>query len=110
MVVASSFDEESYVEKRRSPRFNIRLPAHIVRAGANAIAQDGETVNLSAAGVLFSDPGVPVEIGQTVEYYIQFPATNGSGGAKIHCLGKIVRRDEQNNAIAATLERYEFVR
>jgi hypothetical protein len=86
------------------------LPVHIVRAGSTRIAHQGETYNVSAAGVLVTDPGTPIEIGQPVEYFIDLPTGRANGDVRIHCLGKVVRKDPQNQAIAATLERYEFVR
>lgn len=98
------------MEQRRSRRFNLKLPVHIVRAGSLRIAHEGETYNVSAAGVLVSDPGAHVEIGQPVEYYIDLPPNQNGKDVRIHCLGKVVRKDEKTQAIAATLERYEFVR
>jgi hypothetical protein len=98
------------VEQRRSRRFNLKLPVHIVRAGSLRIAHQGETYNVSAGGVLVSDPGTPVEIGQPVEYFIDLPTGRSEGDVRIRCLGKVVRKDEKNQAIAATLERYEFIR
>jgi hypothetical protein len=60
--------------------------------------------------VLVTDPGSALEIGQPVEYYLDLPGWQGNNGVRIHCLGKVVRRDDSQQAIAATLERYEFVR
>jgi len=66
-----------------------------------------ETKNLSSTGVLFRTRLV-VELGQHVEYLITLPAS-GTGDVRIRCVGKVIR--QANDAeVAATLERYEFVR
>ena len=70
----------------------------------------GETQNVSSGGVLFSDPSEPMEIGQPVEYMISLPSGHNMGEIRLRCMGKVVRHDEGHNAVAVTLERYEFVR
>ena len=83
----------------------------LVRAGSRRLSRFGETRNLSSAGVLFTDPVEPIEIGQPIEYMISLPTGNRSYGAvRLRCMGKVVRRDEDQRVLAATLERYEFVR
>jgi hypothetical protein len=78
----------------------------------------GETENLSSGGVLFISKE-ELKIGDRIEYLITFPAGSGNnGGVKLHCVGKVIRQCEQEGdsaaeeprAIAATLERYQFVR
>ena len=67
-----------------------------------------ETKNLSSNGVLFvADIDVPV--GTTIEYFITLPVAEKQRKVRIRCMGKVVRRDG-DNGVAATLERYEFVR
>jgi hypothetical protein len=45
-----------------------------------------------------------------VEYMITLPGTPENGDkVRLHCLGKVVRFAQQTG-VAATLERYEFVR
>ena len=83
----------------------------LVRAGSRRISRFGETRNLSSAGVLFTDPVEPIEIGQPIEYMISLPTGNRSfGEVRLRCMGKVVRRDADRQVLAATLERYEFVR
>lgn len=60
--------------------------------------------------MLFSEAPEDLEIGQPVEYYITLPVPDFAGPVKIRCMGKIVRRDHPRGAMAATLERWEFVR
>lgn len=105
-------------EQRRNRRFELRLPLELVRTGSDPHSERVETMNLSSGGVLFST-GQEIEIGAPIEYFITLPAIADSGdGVKLHCVGKVVRRqlvntengEEEPTAIAATLERYEFVR
>ncbi len=41
---------------------------------------------------------------------ISLPTGKSMGDVRIRCMGKVVRRDGESQALAATLERYEFVR
>ncbi len=95
------------IEQRKARRFELRLPFELVRTGSHSISQVGETRNLSSAGVLFTVElhGSP---GDTVEYLITLPTPPGSQRVRIRCLGKVVRLI--GTEVAATLERYEFVR
>lgn len=77
----------------------------------------GETRNMSSGGVLFS-ADTKIDIGEPIEYVITLNGTDGQP-VDLHCLGKVMRLDspvpEWEDAskpfqIAATLERYEFVR
>ncbi len=65
---------------------------------------------MSSGGVLFTDPVEPIELGQPIEYMISLPTGKSMGDVRIRCMGKVVRRDDDGQAMAATLERYEFVR
>jgi PilZ domain len=95
-------------EQRKSQRFDLRLPFEIL--GKESAQFEGETMNVSSRGVLFTTPE-PVEVGDSIEYAITLPKTPGSRmGVRLRCMGKVVRNDESAAAFAATLERYEFVR
>jgi hypothetical protein len=105
------------IERRRTKRFAIRLPVEVVRQSFQPVSSIGETRDLSAGGVLFS-ANLRVELGEPLEYIIGFPSHSNLGpGVSLRCLGKVVRV-EPNGAsvgqdavmVAATLERYEFVR
>ena len=98
-------------EQRKSKRFELKLPVELTRAGSRRISRFGETRNLSSGGVLFTDPVEPIDVGQPIEYLISLP-TGGKtfGEVRLRCMGKVVRRDAEQQALAATLERYEFVR
>jgi len=95
-------------EQRRTQRYNLRLPLELVKKGAQEVSLSGETRNLSSGGVLFSPPDV-MNVGDPIKYVITLP-TSERAGRKVeqHCTGKVVRT--QNDSVAVTLERYEFIR
>ncbi len=105
-------------DQRRTRRFELRLPLKLVRAGSREVDESVETQNLSSGGVLFlSDQ--KIDIGDPIEYLITLPSGPADhNGVMLHCIGKVVRRelgtndagDQEPTAIAATLERYEFIR
>lgn len=96
------------IEQRKHQRFDLRLPFEIVR-GETPSKAVGETKNVSSSGVLFTSDG-PVTVGEAIEYLITFPRVPGSKSeVRLRCAGKVLRNDPED-AFAATLERYEFVR
>jgi hypothetical protein len=97
------------MEQRKARRFELKLPLELVRNGSEALCERGETRNLSSVGVLFRSDA-SLRIGDAVEYMITLPASAGEpDGVHLRCLGKVVRYGKATE-IAATLERYEFVR
>ena len=101
------------MEQRRSRRFILQLPVSVTRNGTERIMQTGMTRNISSGGVLFNAEQGP-DIGASIEYVISL---GGSSDQKIslRCIGKVLRTNrsasgESAYEIAATLERYEFVR
>ena len=105
-------------DQRRSKRFELQLPFELVREGSRHVNEIGETRNLSSAGVLFT-AAQELEIGASVEYFITLQrGSNGDDSIRLHCVGKIVRRHQKRGQkqgakpveMAATLERYRFVR
>jgi hypothetical protein len=97
------------MEQRKAQRFELKLPLELIRKGSQALSEHGETKNLSSVGVLF-DAGATLRIGEAVEYMITLPANDhGENKVRLHCLGKVVRFSP-DTGVAATLERYEFVR
>ncbi len=78
------------------------------------LRETSETSNLSSGGVLFRTE-TPLEIGELIEYRITLPANSTrEHPIQLHCKGKVVRQQYGNSNsiehIAATLERYEFIR
>ncbi|MCL4853809.1 MAG: hypothetical protein KJZ78_20825, partial [Bryobacteraceae bacterium] len=79
----------------------------LVRRSGQTVCESGETRNLSSGGVLFTS-NVPVRVGDAIEYLITLPHT-AAGSIRLRCLGKVIRL-EDDMTVAATLERYEFMR
>lgn len=97
------------MEQRKAQRFELKLPLELIRKGTQKLSEYGETRNLSSVGVLF-EAGSALRIGEAVEYMITLPSTPNNGDkVRLHCLGKVVRCSPETG-VAATLERYEFVR
>jgi len=104
------------MEQRRTRRFKLQLPLEITRSGADRIAALGLTRNISSTGVLFTAEREP-DLGGPIEYIIRL---NHDGGQAVNlrCIGKVLRAERMESGheelpayqIAATLERYEFVR
>ena len=103
------------MEQRRTKRFTLQLPVSITRSGADRVALAGFTRNISSSGVLFLAESEP-DPGRSIEYVITLN-NDGARAVNIRCMGKVLRSHripltDQTPAyqIAATLERYEFVR
>jgi hypothetical protein len=102
------------VEQRRSRRYSLELPLAITRNGPERVTHSGITKNISSGGVLFTTDR-ELDLGGSIEYVI----TLGGPAARsvsLRCIGKILRyrkvfdRDRPRFDVAATLERYEFLR
>ena len=105
------------MEQRRTRRFKLQLPLSVTRAGAERVTLAGFTKNISSSGVLFTTEREP-DLGSPIEYIITLNH-DGPQAVNLRCVGKVLRAEliregieEQPPAyqIAATLERYEFVR
>jgi PilZ domain len=103
------------MEQRRTRRFKLQLPLSITRSGAERVALSGYTKNISSSGVLFTSESEP-DLGGPIEYVITLNHDSAQS-VSLRCIGKVVRADrlaagDQHPAyqIAATLERYEFIR
>src|ERR1035438_3994499 len=105
------------MEQRRTRRFKLHLPVAITRSGAERVAMSGQTTNISSTGVLFTAGRGP-ELGGPIEYIITLHA-KGPQVVNLRCIGKVLRSERLEHGpvedvsayqVAATLERYEFVR
>jgi PilZ domain len=105
------------MEQRRTRRFQLQLPLSITRSGAERVILPGLTNNISSSGVLFTAQREP-DLGGPIEYLIVLNR-EGPQSVSLRCMGKVLRADRistssdtnsTNFQIAATLERYEFVR
>jgi hypothetical protein len=105
------------MEQRRTRRFTLQLPLSVIRSGADHVTLPGLTNNISSSGVLFTTEHEP-DLRGSIEYIITLNH-EGAQSVSLRCIGKILRSDRvpsgsdlqlQAFQIAATLERYEFVR
>ncbi|HLK67544.1 MAG TPA: PilZ domain-containing protein [Bryobacteraceae bacterium] len=105
------------MEQRRTRRFQLELPLSVIRAGAERVTLAGLTKNISSCGVLFTTGKEP-DLGGPIEYIITLNH-DGPQPVNLRCVGKVLRAERAQPAteagskayqIAATLERYEFVR
>ena len=105
------------MEQRRTRRFKLQLPLAITRSGAERVTLAGLTKNISSSGVLFIAEKEP-DVGGPIEYIITLNL-NAPQSVTLRCMGKVVRSDRMGPLgdesrsgfqVAATLERYEFVR
>ncbi len=105
-------------EQRKSKRFDLRLLIELVRTGGEPLNRVTETRNVSSGGVLF-DCESQLPVGEPIEYFLTLPTSSKDGNnVRLHCMGTVIRlessqkrnRTEKPFHVAATLERYEFVR
>lgn len=104
------------MEQRRTKRFQLELPLAITRTGAERVSFIGQTKNISSSGVLFTSGSAP-DLGGPIEYVIRLNEV-APHPVSLRCMGKVLRSEPMcSNAenpssfqVAATLERYEFVR
>ena len=103
-------------EKRKARRFDLKLPFELLREGSDPTLLGGETCNVSSGGVLFHAQ-TELPLGEPIEYMITLPSGIREGiSVRLRCVGKVVRTETPSNisakhiAVAATLERYEFLR
>jgi hypothetical protein len=104
------------MEQRRTRRFKLQLPVEVTRSGADRVAAAGFTKNISSSGVLFTAEREP-DLNGPIEYIITLNQ-DGVQGVNLRCIGKVLRAERMESGredmpayqIAATLERYEFVR
>lgn len=104
-------------EVRTGKRFEVHLPIKIHTAESpEAEAHEGQTDNLSAAGVYLSLDS-SLEVGSAVEFDITMPASviGSDRDVRIHCYGRVVRNEApkegtNTSGVACVIDRYEFVR
>lgn len=94
------------LEQRRNQRFELQLPLSIMRGGPEPVSYTALTRNISSGGVLFTTDA-EWQIGGMIEYVVTIASVRGVD-IGVRCIGKIVRFDK--SSIAATLDRYQFIR
>jgi hypothetical protein len=106
------------LEQRRTQRYKLQLPLHIVQLGEERVDLVEQTRDISSGGVSFLSPK-NIEVGDRIEYLITL--SGSTPPVRIRCLGKVMRSqqpgapapvngDEKLYEIAVTMERYQFVR
>jgi hypothetical protein len=105
------------VEQRKTRRFTLQLPLALTRAGSLRLSDAGFTQNISSCGVLFTAQR-ELDVGGPIEYIITLN-DESPNPVNLKCVGKVVRQTKMNGetsgperpvTVAATVERYEFVR
>ena len=100
-------------EQRRSQRFQLALPMILVHGSHGEVRRTGETLNVSSTGVYFL-VGDRVEPGTLLKFIITLPEEISiAGSVRLLCKGKVTRVEPHDGAtmgVAATIERYEFLR
>ena len=99
------------IEQRRTKRYDLEVPLEIVRTNLQPVSRTAKTRNISSGGVLFTSAG-SLEIGSRLEYVITLVGRVDGNPIHLRCEGKVVRSlpAVDSFAIAASLERYEFMR
>jgi hypothetical protein len=99
------------LEQRRTQRYKLQLPLHILQLGDELVDRVEQTRDISSGGVCFVSSRT-VEVGGRIEYIITLSGSHPP--VRIRCLGKVLRSgsSEANGSfeIAVTMERYSFVR
>ena len=102
------------VDQRKNQRFQLHLPLRIVRTAGGSVSHSAWTQNISSGGVLFA-ANAEVPAGDAIEYVVTL--NTGSGvQVDLRCVGKVLRLDKRSGAencsyiVAATVDRYQFVR
>ena len=100
-----------HVEQRRTQRYKLQLPLHIVQLGEMRVNRTEKTLDISSGGVCFMSRSA-VEVGGKIEYLITLSGSNPP--VRIRCLGKVLRSEkplaDDFFEVAVSMERYQFVR
>ena len=99
------------MEQRKTRRFTLQLPISLTRAGNIRLSDAGFTKNISSCGVLFTAQR-ELDLGGAIEFVITL-IDESNNPVSLRCMGKVVRQINgpgQAGTVAATVERYEFVR
>ena len=99
-------------DKRRARRFPMTLPVMVRGEETSKEKAITQTINISSTGVYF-EFGSEVDVGSPLEFVLTLPEQITRGGqVQIKCIGKVIRVDRGggNVGVAATIERYEFLR
>ena len=84
-----------------------------MRTSAGDASHDARTRNMSSSGVLFASEA-EVQIGGAIEYGVTI-GNDAGVDVDLRCIGKVVRLEKSSRQapaylVAATLDRYQFIR
>ena len=101
-------------ERRRSQRFPLTLPLQILRVSQDEAALEGRTRNLSSKGAYFVVRG-DIESGAAIEFLVTLQqGLAPAGHVRLRCRGHVLRLEKlagkNRLGVAATIDRYDFVR
>ncbi len=100
------------MDKRRARRFSMMLPLAVTSAPEVA-KEPVQTRDVSSGGVYF-ELGEAPQPGSRMEFVLTLPTEiTLAAPVQVRCVGKVVRVDRSPGrrvGVAATIERYEFLR
>ena len=101
-------------ERRKSKRFDLALPIHVVRLSDQSVSFVSRTRDVSSAGAYFVIEG-EVSTGTAIEFFVTLHGgISAVQKVRLHCLGRITRAEKLSQGgrigIATTIDRYQFIR
>lgn len=103
-------------DRRRSQRFPLRLPVHVVKLRNRPVEMSAETKNVSSVGAYFWSDDERLTAGEPIEFRVTLrePASSSESPVRIYCKGRIARIEpgvrSLGDGVAATIDRYRFER
>ena len=101
-------------ERRRSHRYLLTLPCHVISSRRDDLELRGRTRDLSSKGAFLIVNGA-VEPGASIEFLVTLQeGSHREQEIHIRCRGHVIRLEKvmsvDQRGVAATIDRYEFVR
>ena len=101
-------------ERRRSHRYLLTLPCHVISSRRDDLELRGRTRDLSSKGAFLIVNGA-VEPGASIEFLVTLQeGLDREQEIHLRCRGHVIRLEkvmsEDQRGVAATIDRYEFVR
>lgn len=102
---------QQLLERPRAARYEMTAPVMYRQVGEDAW-REGQTLNVSSSGVLFTCPAPPLAPGTEVELLLVLPNPGLRDRPRVRCRGAIVRHERRRAgpacAVAATIDAYAF--
>ncbi len=103
---------QQLLERPRAARYEMSAPVMYRQVGENSW-QEGQTLNVSSSGVLFTCPAPALATGTKLEFLLVLPNPGLRDRPRVHCRGAIVRHERRGAgsgcAVAATIDAYDFM-